>query len=73
MWSEWVIDATFANPPGVYAFCPIEADGAVVLGMTMMTDKPPGKLVGVMHSDGEAAAQAWLDAHKDEYDALKAA
>ncbi len=66
MWNEWVIDVTFWPSTG---FCPLD-DGSVVVGMTYIADRSPGKLVGVFHHDGEEAVDGWVADHpnwKDEY------
>lgn len=57
----WVLDATLAGDDGPpYPFCPLEED-RVVVGMTFVSDKPPGKLVGLYHADGDEALGVWLD------------
>ena len=57
--NEWLIDITFGdNPP---CFVPYEKEtGMVVLGMNVIADKCPGKLVGVFHSGGDDLVDAWL-------------
>lgn len=65
LWPEWVLDVTFSPrlPP---CFCPYEADhDRVVVGMSYLGDKPPGKIVGVFHSDGPEACEAWINDNKD--------
>lgn len=72
----WVLDASIAgqmeDEVGVYPFCPLEGDPegefSVVVGLTLVTDKPPGKFVGIVHRDGQEAAEAWAEAHKDYLD-----
>ncbi len=42
--SEW--DTWVREDGTVDAFCPIEADGSVVVGMTIIGDPPGGRVVG---------------------------
>ena len=70
-WPNWVLDATQWNDaPGVMCFVPYEDDGTLVVGMNMITGKCPGKFVGVIHADGDAAAEAWCGVHQDVIDQL---
>lgn len=57
---NWVLDITLGEP---YAFCPIEDNGDVVVGLTIITDKCPGNLSGVMHLDGQEAVEKWCAEH----------
>jgi hypothetical protein len=47
-WKDWVLDIT--NLPTI-AFCPVE-DRVVVFGMTVIADRCPGSLVGVVSQHG---------------------
>lgn len=62
---RWVIDAAMSDPP-LFAFCPLREDGAVLVGMTLVINEPPGPFAGVYHRDGEEAAEAWLEEYADE-------
>ena len=63
-WSEWVVDASMCHD-GLLCFCPYKSHGdggfSVVFGMSYLSDKAPGRVVAVVHPDGDDAAQAWLD------------
>ena len=63
MCEQYVIDGTIDTDEGVYCFCPIE-NGHVVTGISILASEPPGKVVGVIHFDGEQAAEAFYQAHK---------
>jgi len=43
---------------------------SIVLGMNYITSEPPGRLVGVIHADGQEACDAWCDANQDEIERL---
>lgn len=55
IWKEWVLDIT--NLP-VVAFCPVDGE-SVVFGMTVLTDRCPGHLVGVVSQHGQQHALAF--------------
>jgi hypothetical protein len=58
--NEWVLDASF-DPP---IFCPYEREtDEVVIGLGLISGRAPGQLVGVIHSDGQGAVEAWIGAH----------
>ena len=71
MWKNWVLDVTHGHDP--MAFCPIEDDGTIITGMTMISGKCPGRFVGVFHFDGEDAANEWLANHSAVAEELAAA
>jgi hypothetical protein len=55
-WTEWLLDVSFEPP----CFVPYERDtGRIVLGMNLITDRCPGKLIGLMHSGGQEAVEQW--------------
>jgi hypothetical protein len=65
MWNEWVLDLTFGLEP-MPCFCPYEREtGSIVFGMNMLTDRCPGSLVGVVHSDGQAVVEKWCEENPD--------
>lgn len=77
MWTEYVIDATMGIRDGLLCFCPVEraTNGEVeniVTGMNYLSDAPPndGKLIGVVHADGQPAVEAWCEANKALLDRL---
>lgn len=71
MWDNWVIDATMGCP---FCFCPIEGDidgeFSVVIGMNVLGAPPSGKIVAVVHEDGQEAADAFYEEHKEEIEKL---
>lgn len=64
-WDEWVIDATMGAQDGMLCFCPIERgpDGEIeniVTGMNFVGAPPEGgKVVAVVHQDGQEAVEAF--------------
>ena len=62
MFRDFVMDVSNGEP---YCFCPYEADGTVVFGLNIIAARCPGNLVGIIHSGGNAAAEAWLEANPD--------
>lgn len=73
MFKNWVIDATMGYP---FCFCPIEGDldgeYSIVVGMNVISDKPPhaGKLVAVIHENGQEAVDEFYSSHRVEIDTL---
>ncbi len=69
MWEQWVLDATIVEG-GLFCFCPVEGDIAgdysIVFGMNVLSDKPPGKLVAIIHKDGQDAVEAFCKEHAEE-------
>ena len=64
MESEWVIDAEMSHGD-MLCFCPYVC-GDIIIGMGVYsTELPSGKLVGVIHGDGNEAADAWYENNKD--------
>jgi len=62
--NEWLLDVSF----GVPAFVPYERDtDSVIIGLTMLSDKCPGKIIGVIHCDGQEAVESWVEAHPNWY------
>lgn len=77
-WDKWVIDASMSTPDGLFCFCPVELDEAgeivsVITGMNYLSDKPPRdeSLIAVIHPDGQEAAEAFCEYHKDALARLK--
>ena len=71
MLGNWVLDVTHGHEP--MAFCPIEENGTIITGLTMISGKCPGRFVGIVHFDGDDAANAWLAEHSAIADELAAA
>lgn len=72
MSGDWVLDATNDDGTPPHCFCPIEGDD-VVFGMNLITDRPPGRLAGVVHMDGQDAAEAWCHEHAEVIEQIRAA
>jgi hypothetical protein len=62
MFDTWVVDVSNRD---FYCFVPYNREtGMLVTGMNIITDKCPGKLIGVIHRDGgQAAVEQWIAAH----------
>ena len=64
MWDDWVIDVTF----GTEFPCFVPYDGeTLVLGMNIISQKCPGNLVGVLHTEGQEAVDEWIVNHPQWY------
>jgi len=55
---EWALDVTCANT-GALAFVPICGD-EVVWGLTMIQDRAPGSLSGVVSQNGMEDVEQWV-------------
>lgn len=69
-WEQWVVDVTLDKGEGIYCFCPIEGEigegeYSIVFGMDILSPIPPGKLVGVIHADGDEAVTQWCETNKN--------
>lgn len=74
MMDRWVLDVSNdvcspADRDGdtPRAFCPLDEDNNVLVGMTYVSDLPPGSLVGVFHQGGREACEAWCEEHPEDY------
>jgi len=72
MFDRWVIDGTMGYP---FCFCPIEVDlkgdYSIVTGMNLIGDKPPnGRVVAIVHQDGQGAVEEFCEKYKDELAAI---
>ncbi len=69
MWEQWVLDATTVRD-GLFCFCPVEGDitgdYSIVFGMNVLSDKPPGILVAIIHADGQEAVEAFCEKYAEE-------
>ena len=74
-YTTWVLDASMGvYGDGCFCFCPYdEATGDILTGMNLISDRPPGRLVGVVHRDGQDAADRWCAEHEDELNAMEEA
>lgn len=55
---EWALDVTCFETIGAIAFVPICGD-EVVWGITMIQDRAPGSLVGIVSQNGMEEAKEW--------------
>jgi hypothetical protein len=76
-WQQWIVDATMGVRGGLFCMCPVETDGdgqitAVITGMNMLSPSPPphGKLIAVVHEDGQEAVEAFCAEHHDALEQL---
>jgi hypothetical protein len=67
MFKEWLIDIGLSHfDDGCVCFVPYEREtGTIVFGMNMISDKSPGKLVGVLHPEGQDAVEKWCEDNPD--------
>lgn len=66
MTDHWVLDVTMEpTDDGPFAFCPMTEDEGIMVGLTLVTDRPPGPLVGVFHNGGQEAVGKWCDEHPE--------
>lgn len=63
----WVIDAGLSRPDkGYFCFCPCSGDPdsldfEVTTGLNLLAPIPPkGKIVAVVHEDGQEAVERWV-------------
>jgi len=74
MFDTWVIDAGFSQD-GLLCFIPVEGeigtpDCRFITGMNFLADKPPeGKVIGIVHFDGQQAADKWYEENRELADA----
>ena len=70
MQEQWVLDATIGCRDGLFCFCPIEGDISgdynIIVGMNVISDKPPGRLVAIVHADGQEAVEAFCEKYAEE-------
>jgi hypothetical protein len=64
MWKNWVLDVT-STFGGEYCFVPIEDDGTLVVGLNVISDECPGKLVGAVHAGGQEEVENWCAEHPE--------
>lgn len=62
MFENWVMDITngVENP----CFCPYE-DGDVIFGLSVMSSRCPGNLIGVLRLDGQEEVDVWIEDNPD--------
>ena len=61
----WIIDAKESGD-GLFCFCQVDSQDIVDVQYRLYSDeKPPGKLIGIIHEDGQEAADEWYDTNKE--------
>jgi hypothetical protein len=59
---EWFLDVSFDVP----CFVPYDREtDTLITGINTISDKCPGKLVGVMHINGTEAVEEWIKNNPD--------
>lgn len=62
---DFVLDVTL-DGGGLNCYCPYLKDTEeVVFGLSILTDRCPGNLVGVVHMDGNEAVEKWIAEHPE--------
>ena len=72
----WVIDATMGVRAGMFCCCPVELDArghieTVITGMNFLGD-PPGRVIAVVHADGNDACEEFCEKNDAEINAFLA-
>jgi len=67
-WNEWSLDV---SQWPIRCYCPYEKDGTIVVGMNLVTDKCPGKLVALFHSDGQETLDKWCADNPDALEEIR--
>ena len=67
MYKEWVLDVTNGVNPPCFIPYKLKTD-TLILGMNLISDKCPGKLVGIVHLDGQKKANNWTENNPDWYE-----
>ena len=69
-YEEYVLDATMGCNGGNFCFCPIEGDiygeFSVITGMNFIGVRSPGKLVAIVHEEGQAAVEKFCEDFAEE-------
>jgi hypothetical protein len=74
MYGQWVIVARMGYP---FCFCPIRGDVhgdcTIISTLNLLTERPPGKLIAIIHKDGREAVDRFCEQYKEELEQLKKA
>jgi hypothetical protein len=70
-YDNYVIDATMGVRNGMFCFCPVELNNKgeitrVITGLTYLGTVPKGKIVAIVHEDGQGAVEAFCSQFEDE-------
>ncbi len=60
--TSWVIDTSFEPQEGSFCFCPY-IDGQVCTGLSIITENPPGKVIGLFHPDSQHTLEDFKTNH----------
>jgi len=62
---EWVLDVTLGTP----VFIPYEKNtDTYVTGLNVLAERCPGKLVGIVHFDGQEYLDLWLEKNPNAFE-----
>lgn len=68
-WDKWVLDVTLWPD---YVFVPFdERSGKILVGLSVVTEKSPGELIGVLHLEGQEEVEVWVKENPDWYNQYK--
>lgn len=69
----YILDCTLDPGDGLHCFCPVELDDegnvvSVVTGLNYLSTDPPeaGRLIGVVHLDGQEMCDQWCAVNEAE-------
>ena len=77
MITDYVLDATMGCKDGLFCFCPIEGDingdFTVITGLNLISSSMPerGKVVAIVHADGQNAVEKFCAEYAPELEALQ--
>jgi len=72
--NEWVIDCSMQphNVEGVVCFVPYDQeDNLIYYGMNVIANKCPGRLIGVIHPDGQEFVDNWVKENPKWFELFK--
>jgi hypothetical protein len=73
-YKNYVVDATISGENGPLCVIPVEGwpdDPVFVIGMNIVGSIPKGgRMVGIIHEDGQAAVDDWFERNKARCEAL---
>ena len=70
-WTTWGLDVTLGIEPPVWV--PIRDNGDVVFGFSHVSTGCPGDPIAVVHAEGQAEVEKFIESHHEEIDAIFAA
>lgn len=71
MFTDYVVDASMGCNDGLFCVCPVRLDEndeieSIIVGFNILTDKqglPNYNIIGVVHEDGDEAAEEFVNEH----------